>query len=330
MPRVSIIVPARDEAHNLPHLLASLAALDPPAHEVIVVDDHSQDGTAEVAAAAGALVIGAPPLPEGWRGKCWACHAGAAVAAGDVLLFTDADTRHAPGSLARAVAALQAEGSDLVTIVPTHLVVSAWERLQAVFQLLLLVATGGRRHYAIGQYLLFRRDVYRAIGGHAAVRHLVAEDLGLAELVARRGGRRSVLVAPDLLEVRMYPEGFAGFWRGWQRSFRAGMPTAGLRGIVAVTLAIGWLLGAPLALAVAVATHDAPRALVALVACAAAVACVAHRQRLVGRFGAASALAYPIFTLVFVAVTLASAAAALARRPITWRGRSFRVESPSR
>ena len=79
-PRISIVVPARDEAHNLPRLLASLAALTPAPAEVIVVDDHSTDGTGDLARAAGATVVVPPPLPPGWLGKAWACHAGAQVA----------------------------------------------------------------------------------------------------------------------------------------------------------------------------------------------------------------------------------------------------------
>ena len=184
-PRISIIVPARDEAPNLPRLLASLRALDPAPAEIIVVDDHSTDGTGDLARAAGALVISPPPLPAGWLGKAWACHAGAAAATGELLLFTDADTAHGPASLGDAVAALDAERADLLSAVPTHRAVSWWERFQGVFQLLLLIACRagaasdrGRRRFSIGQYLLFRRDAYDQAGGHAAVRGEIAEDLG--------------------------------------------------------------------------------------------------------------------------------------------------------
>src|SRR5688572_14332863 len=138
--RVSIVVPARNEAHNLPALLASLRALAPAAHEIILVDDHSTDGTGDLARAAGATVVTPPPLPPGWLGKLWACHAGAQAATGDLLLFSDADTVHAPWSLARAVARLEATGADLLSVIPTHAVVALWEKLQGVFQLLLLVA----------------------------------------------------------------------------------------------------------------------------------------------------------------------------------------------
>jgi 4,4'-diaponeurosporenoate glycosyltransferase len=313
LPRVSIIVPARDEAHNLPRLLASLRALAPAPWEVIVVDDHSQDDTAVLARRAGAKVVVPPPLPAGWLGKPWACRAGAEAATGELLLFTDADTVHAPGSLAHAAAALAGDRADLLSVVPGHLAVRAWERLQGVFQLLLLVAAG--RRYAIGQYLLFRREAYLAVGGHAAVRDRLAEDLAFVGLVEQRGGRYRRLVAPGLLGVRMYPEGLGAFVRGWSRSFRDGLPGAGLAGFACTTLVIAWLLGAPLA--VATGGGLLPGAL-----WAAAVLAIASQQRLVG-LGRASALLYPVFTLVFVGVSTWVLVAAVLGRPVVWRGRRF-------
>ncbi|MCB9562589.1 MAG: glycosyltransferase [Kofleriaceae bacterium] len=313
-PRVSIIVPARDEADNLPALLASLRRLDPPAHEVIVVDDGSTDATAAIARAAGATVIATTPLPAGWTGKPWACHAGAAAATGDLLLFTDADTAHAPWSLAAAVAELRAQDAGLLSVVPTHRSPSWWERMQGAFQLLLLIATRagargvrGSRRFSIGQYLLFRRDVYDRIGGHASVRGRLAEDLALARRVDDAGLGYAVAHAPGLVEVRMYPEGPRAFWRGWRRSFRDGLTSAGGGGTLEVVAVIGWLLGVPLAAAVAVAA-GAP----ALAATWAALglltaAEVARRQRAVGPLPAWGALAFPVAALVFVAVSAAAA-----------------------
>lgn len=306
-PAVSIIVPARDEATTLPSLLQSLGRLDPPAAEIIVVDDHSTDGTAEVAGRfAGVRVVRPPPLPAGWTGKPWACHHGAAHATGELLLFTDADTVHAPSSLGRAVAQLEATGAELLSAVPSHLAVRWWEHLQGVFHLLLVVATGARR-FAIGQYLLFRRDVYRALGGHTAVRDQIAEDLGLLARVRRF----TVLVAPGALAVRMYPDGLGGFIDGWTRSFRAGMPFAGPWRAIAVALAIAWL-GFPLALG-----ELAPLGYLV-------VALEVHRrQAIVGRFAAGSALVYPLFVALFCAVSVRSGLHALFGVPVRWRGRTI-------
>jgi 4,4'-diaponeurosporenoate glycosyltransferase len=328
-PSVSIIVPARNEAENLPRLLASLARLEPAPAEVIVVDDHSEDDTGRVARAAGATVVTPGALPPGWIGKPWACAAGAAVARGELLLFTDADTVHAPDSLARAVARLDAAGADMVTVVPTHVAVSWWERLQGAFQLLLFVATragarraaAGERDFAIGQYLLFRRAAYQRVGGHPRVRGRVAEDLAFQRLLRGEGGRTALLVAPGALAVRMYPEGLAAFLRGWRRNFREGLRSAGVLAAVEITLVYAWLGGLPLEAAGAALGGQGPVAallgglgLLSLVE-------VARRQRLAGPLPWWGALGAPLALAAFAWCSAAAAWDALRRAPVVWRGR---------
>jgi len=318
---VSIVVPARDEAHNLPALLASLARLEPPPAQVIVVDDHSTDDTGAIARAAGAIVLTPPPLPPGWLGKSWACHWGAGAATGEWILFTDADTTHAPDSLARALGHQAATGAELVTVVPTHTLVDRWERLQGAFQLLLLIASG--RHYAIGQYLLFRRAAYLAIGGHVAVRDRLGEDLALCAAIRANGGRAEVVHDRGLLGVRMYPEGARAFLRGWRRSFRDGLSTAGWRGVVAIGLVFAWLGGLPLALAAAVVTGAWPAAAVLGGAWLISSVEVARRQRRLGDFPAWTAALAPVSLVAFAAVTAAALFDQLRGVPVMWRGRAI-------
>lgn len=327
---VSVIVPARDEAQNLPTLLASLSALDPAPLEVIVVDDHSSDDTAAIAAAAGARVIEPESRPPAFIGKPWACLAGALAARGRYLLFTDADTWHAPGSLAVALDALSCARTGLVSIVPTHRVTCLWEKLQGVFQLLLLIAAradSGRlpraRPFAIGQYLLFRREAYDAIDGHAATPHRIAEDLALARLVSRAGYIARPLFAPGALRVRMYPEGFRAFFAGWRRNFRDGLSAGGARSVVELTLIIGWLLSGPVWLTVALMRGDWSWVAVWAVMYATSALLVAREQRHYGDFPRWSALLYPLFVIVFVTVTLTSLSDAIRRKPVSWRGRTF-------
>ncbi|MBL8625016.1 MAG: glycosyltransferase [Myxococcales bacterium] len=334
-PRVSIVVPARDEAHNLPRLLASLAVLDPPAHQVIVVDDHSTDGTGDLARAAGATVVVPPPLPPGWLGKAWACHAGAAVATGDLLLFTDADTVHGPASLAHAVARLEADRADLVSAIPRHRAARTWERLQGVFQVLLLIAcragsaaTDGARRFSIGQYLLFRRAAYERIGGHVAVKDVIAEDLHLAARVIATGGRFALCTEPGVVEVRMYPEGVGGFVRGWRRSFRDGMAAAGAGGVAELIAVIGWLGGVPLAMLAALATGAWPMLAAWSAAYLATAAAIAIAQRRIGALPWWGALAFPLGVAAFVAISGLAAWDRLRGAPVRWRGRSVVVGGP--
>lgn len=235
---VSVIVPARNEALNIGACVRSLTASEYPAFEVIVVDDGSEDETADIVrtlartSPVDVRLVPAGELPEGWLGKPWACHRGAEAARGELLLFTDADTRHAADLLARAVAGLEEERPDLLTVIGSQLMESGWERLvqPQIFMMMLFrfpdldrTARSSRWRDAIanGQYLLFRREAYEAVGGHAAVRSEVAEDLALAQRVKRAGLRLGIRGARDGLATRMY-RSFAELREGWSKNLYVG------------------------------------------------------------------------------------------------------------
>jgi chlorobactene glucosyltransferase len=236
-PLVSVIVPARNEEENIRSLLTSLSAMDYPCFEILVVDDESEDRTGELVQSSRAgnatslrLIRGAP-LPKGWFGKPWACFQGAQVAKGELLLFTDADTAHEPDLLRRAVAGLLGEGADALTLIGRQVMGSFWERiLQPQFFILLAFRfprTGTyrkphqwRHAIANGQYLLFRRETYEAIGGHAAVRGEVVEDMRMAQLLVRDG--RHLLVRDGRgLQTRMY-RSLGGLVEGWSKNIATG------------------------------------------------------------------------------------------------------------
>ena len=237
-PFVSVVVPARNESHNIERCLRSLAATTYPDFEIVVVDDRSEDDTAERAASVPAgnarslRIVSGGELPEGWLGKPWACHQGAVKATGHVLLFTDADTVHAPDLLGRAVAGMQEERADLLTVVGRQLMETFWERLvqPQIFLVMLFrfprlerTARNGRWRDAIanGQYLLFERSAYEAIGGHAAVRDEVVEDLALAQRVKRAGLALRVRGAEDALATRMY-RSLRELVEGWSKNLVIG------------------------------------------------------------------------------------------------------------
>jgi chlorobactene glucosyltransferase len=246
-PLVSIVVPARNEGENIGRLLASLARAEYPDFEVLVVDDESEDQTpalveeADPGRARAIRLVRGRPLPDGWFGKPWACFQGAREARGDLLLFTDADTVHGPDLLARAVGELKREEAHVFTLVGRQVMGSFWERLlQPQFFILLAFRfprTGTPRRpaswrhaIANGQYLLFRREAYEAVGGHESVRGEVVEDLRLAQLLARSGWR--LLVRQDRgLRTRMY-RSLGGLVEGWSKNVTTG----------ALQTTTGWLV----------------------------------------------------------------------------------------
>lgn len=236
-PLVTIVVPARNEARNIGRCVTSLLAADYPAVEVVVVDDHSTDGTADIARAAAAgdarlRVLENDPLPPGWFGKQWACATGARHARGELLLFADADTTHAPDLLPRLVAAQRELSADLISVAGRQELGSFWERIiqPQVFAILFLRFGGtegvnrARRPadvIANGQCLMMTREAYDAIGGHATVRDTVAEDLMLAQETVRGGRRVRLVLGIHQLATRMYTS-LDELLAGWGKNVYAG------------------------------------------------------------------------------------------------------------
>ena len=219
--RVSVIVPARNEREDLRRCLDDLARQDlvrgGGSLEVIVVDGASTDGTAKMAEAhpLAPRVVPEPPLPAGWVGKNWACHHGAREARADRLLFLDADVRLAPAALRAALLHQDATGADLVSFAARIVMTGFWERvvMPLYVQFVLLYFLTPRvnvdtssRAMANGQFMLFRREAYRRIGGHARVAGAVLEDVRLAQNVKQGGGKVRVLWTPELVHTRMYAD----------------------------------------------------------------------------------------------------------------------------
>jgi len=244
-PLVSVIIPARNEQRNIDRCVRSVLATRYPALEVIVVDDHSTDATGAIARAiarddARLMVVDAPDLPDGWFGKQWACATGARVAHGGLLLFTDADTLHTPDLLSRAVNALRDRDAALLSLAGHQEMHSFWERIvQPQMFALLSIRYGGTEHVsharraedviANGQFILMRRDAYDAIGGHAAVRDRVAEDMALAQEFFRAGKRIVLFLALHQFSTHMYAS-LREVIDGWRKNIYAGGRHAALGG----------------------------------------------------------------------------------------------------
>ncbi|MGQ0600182.1 MAG: glycosyltransferase [Anaerolineales bacterium] len=215
---LSVLIPARDEAAVIGQTVRALLA-QPEVTELLILDDQSTDGTAEVARAAAngdprLRIITGQPLPSGWLGKNWACHQLSLAATGDHLLFTDADVQWRPSSLLSLLSSFHQTRADTLTVWPTQITETWGERLVvplvalAVQAYLPVLAT----HHlpspafaaAMGQCLLFRRSAYERIGGHAAVKDNIVEDVALARAVKAAGLCLRVADGNSLIACRMY------------------------------------------------------------------------------------------------------------------------------
>lgn len=338
---VSLVIPARNEAGTIERMLQSVLASAYAPLEVIVVDDRSTDDTAARVEAMTRrdprlrLLRGAE-LPPGWYGKPWACHQGAQAATGTVLAFTDADTTHQPALLGHAVAALAATGAGLLTVAPKQVCGTAWERLVMPHFWFILgfryhpgrvnAATRARDVVANGQFLMLARDTYEAIGGHAAVRSQVAEDLALAQRVVAAGRRVHLAFAETLIETRMY-ENLRQLVEGWSKNVYLGgrqtFPDEPVRRALAPLMqmtAMAFWLVPPLLLALAAAGLGGWWTGAAAIAVALSLAFWALIY-----FGMHLPLGYALGYPVGAAISLYIFARSAVRgaRRVEWRGRTY-------
>jgi chlorobactene glucosyltransferase len=240
---VSVLIPARNEAATIGESIRQHLRQDYPAFEIIILDDNSTDGTARIARKAAEAVradyerthrrpvprarvrvLTGRPLPKGWSGKNWACHQLAKAANGKILVFTDADVIWTAGALKRLITEMTYRDSDLQTVWPTQITETWTERL--VVPLMGFVIVGylpllAVHHIrwpifaaAMGQCLAFRRDAYTVIGGHAAVRAEVIEDVAFAKRIKRAGLRLRVADGGGVIRCRMYQN-----WREVRNGF---------------------------------------------------------------------------------------------------------------
>ena len=331
--RFTVLIPARNEAQTLPQLLPALARQRLQPDEVIVVDDHSSDGTAAIASAIGAAtglplrVIQPPPLAEGWCGKTWALHHGVAGSKGELLVFLDADTEPEPAFLERLLACHEQLGG-LVSVQPYHRTEKAYEQLSVLFNLvgLMAVPMGPGCGVAFGPALVSSRADYVRAGGHGAVAGKVVEDWFLAHCYEQAGLPVSAFIGDGVLAYRMYPGGLGDMVAGFDKNFATAAGEVRWPWMLAVLLWLSglfwaaWclpaaLLGWPLVGSPALAPN-------AVIYGAYALQLLALTRR-VGRFRWIN-LVFPLPVLFFLGVFVL-AIFNLERGEVHWKGRRFRT-----
>ncbi|MAU11337.1 MAG: family 2 glycosyl transferase [Anaerolineaceae bacterium] len=239
-PHVHVLVPARNEAAIISQTISALLQQTYPNYSVTLLDDHSEDGTADIAQKAAKgdarlTIIKGSDLPAGWMGKSWACHQLAQQAEGDFLLFTDSDVHWQPQGLAAVMGMMQQTEADLLSVWPTQQTVTWGERLTV--PLIAMVIMGYlpivMTHYAPlaifgaanGQCMLWRRSAYDKIGGHEAVANNVLDDVSQARLVKQAGLRLRMADGNGLVTCRMY-DSWPAVRDGFAKNILAGYGSA--------------------------------------------------------------------------------------------------------
>jgi hypothetical protein len=333
-PPVSVLIPARNEEHNIGRTLEAALANGGLEFEVVVLDDHSTDETAEVVARFAARdsrvrLEFAPPLPVGWCGKQHACHVLARLARNPLLVFIDADVRLAPDALARMAEFMQRSEAALASGVPRQELGSFGERLlipQIHFILLGFLPMHAMRrtkHPAFsagcGQLFIAQRDAYERTGGHAAIPNTLHDGLKLPRLFRRRGFRTELFDATDLAACRMYHTN-GETWRGLDKNATEGLAAPATILPMTVLLLGGQVL--PFILIAFAAKLSLVGFCFTLIAC-----CLAYLPRLlaVRKFHQpiGGALLHPLGVVVLLAIQWFALIRQLAGKPSVWKGRSY-------
>jgi len=352
---VSVIIPARNEARSLAVTIESLLRQEGVELEVLIIDDHSVDETPAIVQRFAAIdprvrLLPAPPLPDGWCGKPHAQAHGAVHAAHGLLLFADADVRFKPSAVASAVAELEQRRVDLVTLLPAAELHSFWERaVQPVMASIIFYSVSfdkvndpaDPQSVGVGAFLLVRRVIYDAAGGHTAIRDRIVDDYALAQSVKRAGGRLWLADGRDLIAIRMY-HSLGEIWRGWSKNLYEGLrlpvwlPIGKRdhylledRPLIVLGLLLGHLAATFVLPAIvpvwAILTSAGPSMLTTALALFAAFlagwASLCHRVGLRREW----AVALPAGAAVVAAIAINSAWRARAGGGLVWRGRQYRV-----
>ena len=350
IPKVSIIVPARNEEASLGACLQSLTAQTGAPFEIIVVDDGSADRMRQIAQGfAGVRVILPASPPQDCAGKSWtgknnAIVAGVKAACAPWLLFTDADTVHLPGSLARALEEAQNERADLLSYSPEQVVVTFAERAVMPVIFAELAAhypprkvrdqNSGRSKQssgqssrqgsgvaaANGQYILVRRDAYDALGGHAAVATEILEDVALARLFRNAGQRVYFRYGADAVRTRMY-RNWAQLSEGWTKNLALLFPNPGRLALQSVVLWFAAWFAIAIAASGALSHHFVWIA-------AAALWLLVYRQIRAAHFTTANNLLAIAAGLPMFAYLLLRSKKAHAKGQVSWEGRTYSVDAP--
>ncbi len=229
-PRVSVIVPARNEEGFIGRCLASLAAQDYAECEVIAINDSSGDRTGEIIGEFAArhpriIRVDAGPKPDGWMGKNWACMEGVRKATGDLLLFTDADTVHSPGVVSLAVSHMVSSGSDALSVIPRMALLDWWTRitmpmistfLHTWFSAVKVNDPAKKTGYFFGSFFIIKEGVYRGVGMHEGVRGEIIEDGALGRKVKAAGHKIRMVRGEHLVEA-VWARDRSTLWNGLKR-----------------------------------------------------------------------------------------------------------------
>lgn len=332
---ISVIIPARNEEENLPILLNSLKQQRLKPLEILVVDDDSDDQTAEVAKTLGAKVIRYNPKKLGWQGKSAACYAGAKAAKGSLLLFLDADVflpnEESLGDILLTFESQESKGA--LSIQPYHVVQSLYENFSVLFNIIVLA---GMNRFSIlqdrlkpagafGPSLLIDRNLYFEMGGHALVKESIMENIDLGSALLKQDVPIHLYSGFGSLHFRMYPNGIKSLSKGWTKSFAQASKSTHPMILVGISI---WISGAFIAFGyfiISLFSGSLAIFLLSLISYLMYYLQFYRMGNIAGNFNGWLLIFYPLFFLYFVALFAWSAIKTFVFGTVSWKGREIDV-----
>ncbi|MCV0431619.1 glycosyltransferase [Nitrosopumilus sp.] len=346
-PKVSIILPARNEEEFIEKCLDSLVNQDYKNYEIIVIDDSSEDNTGKIISKYAekydkVIAVTARPKPEGWMGKNWACMEGYNKATGELLLFTDADTKHAKNVITLAVSHLNSFSLDALSAIPKMLTFDFWTNitlpmistfLHTRFSALNVNNPSKKTGYFFGSFFILKKTIYQEIGMHEGVKHEIIEDGALGKKVKESGYKMKMVRGEHLIEA-IWARDKNTLWNALKRLM---VPLYLQSGKIAIGIffAIVFLLFIPFpifTISTILPTETIPTKILCITS---AITCILIYLGAVieVKIGLKLKLAYAVFaplgSLVVVLGFLSGLLQAKKTSAVTWRGRSYSMKDHS-
>ena len=322
---LSIIIPARNEEKNLERLLSSLELSTLRPLEIIVVDDDSNDGTSNVAERFNTKLLRLVDKPSGWLGKSYACHIGAQAAQGSHFVFLDADVTIHPNFFETLLGNCT-ENPGVYSVQPFHAIEEKWENFASLLNLMVVAGIsnfgygedGNSKSGAYGPCQLFEAKIYNKLLPHENAREVILEDVKIGQQVSQFGFPMYNRLGGNLLQFRMYSEGFSEMTQGFAKGFAQG---ANATPPIKMLYSVLWLIGAIQITSLVLFSPSIMAILVYL-----AFAFQFHSLfKAIGKFHILTALLFPIPIFYFFYVQALSWWQWKVRKTTTWKGRSIHV-----
>jgi len=327
---ISIIIPCRNEENRLPFLLDSLSQQTYKNFEIIIVDDHSQDKTVDIAKTYHARIIPLDQVSPSWQGKSAACYAGALSAKGDILLFLDADGVLSPSALDYLLEHFSPHA--VLSSQPYH-TTKHWFEDFSLYPNLITILGLEAGHFKnpfqttrgfFGPCMMVSKQVYFAVDGHLTVKDSILEDMDLGKQFSQAG--YPVLLLPHNYQItfRMYPEGILTLFRGWMKNMALGAIRSNILTILLITGLITTSFSIPISLIKAFLARNWFLTTLYTTFYFLYAFLLSLSAKRVGSFRWQSYVLFPLFSFFFVIVFVSSLFAKLFHIPIFWRGRNIK------